>query len=325
MDKIFDSNDLAGPDRVDAWRHITSSALVPTEFHIPEPASFAARLDATTLGVAQVTALRYGSLRSTRTARLIRRSDPEQYQVGVVLTGRQGIDQNRTCACLDAGQLVLYDSSQRFEAVVGDCAAESVVLQFPKRLLPLPAARVDRLLARPIPATHGIGRLVTRFLVGLVEDRAEFSPHDALRLGHTTIDLVSALLAHCLDDDTPPPHSPTYLLYLRIVSFVDDTLHQPDLAPATIASAHNISVRYLHRIFQQHHPVSVTAHLRHRRLDRCRRDLTDPTLRHRTIAAIAARWGFTRSGEFSRTFRRETGMSPSDYRTEALSSRQDLN
>jgi AraC-like DNA-binding protein len=86
------------------------------------------------------------------------------------------------------------------------------------------------------------------------------------------------------------------------------------LRPATIARAHQISPRYLHRIFQQHHSVSVATHIRTRRLDRARRDLVDRRLDHLTIATIARRWGFSRPADFSRAFQRYTGAPPRDYR-----------
>ncbi|MEU5695239.1 helix-turn-helix domain-containing protein [Actinosynnema sp. NPDC020468] len=314
--ELFDSDKIPGQDRAEAWRDVTGKALVTTEFHVPEATGFHARLGVRSLGIAQVTGMSYTSLSSRRTYRAIRRSDPELCQVGLVRSGRQGIEQNRRNVVVDAGELVVYDSSRPFEARVGDSTppAESVVLQFRRRLLPLPAHKVARLLAVPLPATTGIGRLLTGFLVALTDDRGRWTEHDAHRLGPIAIDLVSAWLAHHLDDDTAPPGSPSQVLYLRVKDFVEENLHRPDLDPPAIAAAHHISVRYLHRIFQQHHDTGVDAHVRHRRLDRCRRDLADPALRHLTIAAIAARRGFTRPADFSRAFRRETGLSPSEFR-----------
>ncbi|MBE8516836.1 helix-turn-helix domain-containing protein [Amycolatopsis sp. H6(2020)] len=67
-----------------------------------------------------------------------------------------------------------------------------------------------------------------------------------------------------------------------------------------------------------HHPVSVAAHIRARRLDRARRDLADGRLGHLTIATIARRWGFSRPADFSRAFRRHTGTPPRDYRNNSL-------
>ncbi|GAA2788117.1 hypothetical protein GCM10010470_23340 [Saccharopolyspora taberi] len=62
--------------------------------------------------------------------------------------------------------------------------------------------------------------------------------------------------------------------------------------------------------------------IRQRRLERCRRDLTNPHLRQRPVHAIAARWGFTDPAHFSRIFRAAYGLSPSDYRHNAFSREQ---
>jgi AraC-like DNA-binding protein len=128
------------------------------------------------------------------------------------------------------------------------------------------------------------------------------------------VDLVTVVLAHHLEQENPPLRSHTGMLYLRIMAFIEQHLHDPDLRPATIAAAHRISPRYLHRVFQQHHPVGVATHIRLCRLDRARRDLADRRLDHLTVAAISRRWGFSDPAEFGRAFRRRTGISPRDYR-----------
>ncbi|SHN14939.1 helix-turn-helix transcriptional regulator [Cryptosporangium aurantiacum] len=128
------------------------------------------------------------------------------------------------------------------------------------------------------------------------------------------MDLTTALLAHHLERENPPLRSPTHTLYLAITAFIEENLHLPGLDPATIAAAHGISLRYLHRIFQQHHHVSVGTHIRTRRLDRARRELADRRLDHLTIATIARRWGFPRPADFSRAFQQHIGIPPRDYR-----------
>ncbi|HEY5833856.1 MAG TPA: helix-turn-helix domain-containing protein [Streptomyces sp.] len=54
--------------------------------------------------------------------------------------------------------------------------------------------------------------------------------------------------------------------------------------------------------------------MRHRRLERCRHDLADPQWDSRPVYALAARWGFTDSAQFSRAFRAAYGVPPSAYR-----------
>ncbi|MFB6784621.1 helix-turn-helix domain-containing protein, partial [Streptomyces sp. NPDC056352] len=88
----------------------------------------------------------------------------------------------------------------------------------------------------------------------------------------------------------------------------------PGRSPGAIAAAHNISLRSLHRLFQDQ-DLTVAGWIRARRLERCRRDLADPLLHSRPVRAIAACWGFTDpTTHFSRAFRAAYGMPPGDYR-----------
>ncbi|MBM2616478.1 helix-turn-helix domain-containing protein [Actinoplanes sp. LDG1-06] len=314
MRTVFDSAALAVPDRLEAWESATSASLIPTEIGSPDPLAFTARLGFAPLGEAQVTAMSYTSLSSRRSPRTIRISDPEFYQVALIRAGRQCIDQEGGRAVLGGGEFVIYDSSRPFEAVTGDGISESTILQFPKRLLPLAPAQVARLCAIPLPGDRGVGRLLAQFLVTVQDDHGDYTERDAKRLGDTAVDLTTAMLAHHLERDDPPLRSPSHLLYLQVVSFVENNLHRPGLGPATVAAAHRISLRYLHRIFQQHHHVSVSAHILQRRIERARRDLIDPRFAQHTVASIAARWGFERPADFSRAFRRHTGVPPHEYR-----------
>lgn len=312
---VFDSATIAARERLEAWRDVTAASLIPTTLDSPDPEAFTARLGAVTLGAAQVTSLAYTSLSSRRSPRQIRRSDPEYYQVALIRAGRQGIAQNDASAVLRGGDLVVYDSSRPFEAIVSaPSPAETVILQFPKGLLPLPVQQVTGLCAVSLPGAEGIGRLLAAFLASLADGITRCTARDAQRLQTVALDLTTAVLAHHLERENPPLRSPTYTLYLRIVAFIEENLHHPELRPATIAAAHRISPRYLHRVFQQHHPTGVAAHIRVRRLDRARRDLADRRLGHLTIAAVARRWGFSRPADFSRAFQRHTGTPPRDYR-----------
>jgi AraC-like DNA-binding protein len=317
---VFDSATIAVRDRLEAWRDVTAASLIPTALNSPDPEAFTARLCAMPLGNAQVTSMAYTSLSSRRSPRDIRRSDPEYYQIALTRAGRQGIEQNDTSALLGPGGLVVYDSSTPFEAVVdsGTSTTDVVQLQFPKKLVPLPAHQVADLCAVSLPGTEGIGRVLATFLTALADGHTCYTERDALRLETIAVDLTTAVLAHHLERENPPLRSYTHNLHLRIIAFIEEHLHHPQLRPATIAAAHRISLRYLHRIFQQHHPVSVAAHIRTRRLDRARRDLGDPRLDHLTIATIARRWGFTRPADFSRAFQRHTGVPPRDYRQQHL-------
>ncbi|MEO3875231.1 helix-turn-helix domain-containing protein [Nonomuraea sp. B12E4] len=187
--------------------------------------------------------------------------------------------------------------------VSDDGTAASMVALIPRTLVPLPPNKVDRLLATRLPGQDGVGALLVQFLARLAADSASFRPTDGPRLGTVLLDLFTVLLAPHLDADAAvPPESRQRTLLLRVQTFVRRHLAEPDLSPAAVAAAHNISVRTLHRLFESEE-VTVAAWIRAQRLEGCRRDLADPRHAGRPIFAIAARWGFTDAATLSRAAR----------------------
>ncbi len=327
LETLFDSRVLPGPDRVEAWREITAAALIPNEFSIDRAGQFRASLRAAEFGPAQVTALTYASMRSRRTPRLIRQSDPEMYAVGLIVSGQQAIAQARKHTPMRPGDLVVYSTSHPYEAFVDapHSTAGSVVVQLPRTELPLPQDRVERLLASRLSGREGTGRLLAGFLTQLATDeRSSYRPAERHRLGGVLTDLITACLACQLDTADPAPaEARRHVLYLEVLDFIGRHLGDAGLTPAAVAAAHHISLRTLHRLFHDHGQGDTAAsYIRRRRLARARRDLADPALAARPVHAIAARWGFPQAPEFTRAFRTAYGTTPSEYRRQVPGSRR---
>ncbi|MBD3005162.1 MULTISPECIES: helix-turn-helix domain-containing protein [unclassified Streptomyces] len=322
LERVFDCQDLPVADRVEAWRDITASALIPNEFIIDRAVEFRASLEAADLGGAQVTALTYASMESRRTPRLIRQSDPEMYAVGLIHRGHQVIHQERCEASLGAGDLVVYSTSHPYAAVVDarQGTAASVVVQIPRAMVPLSSHHVDRVMAARLSGREGVGGLLAGFLTHLATDPSPCGPADGQRLGNVLVDLITAWLAHHADaTDQTPTETRQHMQFLEIQDFIHRHLGDVELSPATIAAAHHISLRSLHRLFHHHaHGATVASYIRRQRLTRARRDLADPSLVTRPVHAIAARWGFVRPADFTRAFRTTYGTTPTDYRHASL-------
>ncbi|GAA3420318.1 hypothetical protein GCM10018952_63000 [Streptosporangium vulgare] len=247
---------------------------------------------------------------------MIRQSDPELFQIAFNLRGETAITQDRRCVLSQPSYLVLYHTSRPHQIRTGFSKETTygVMVVFPATLLPLPLHKVERLTATPLSGREGIGALISGFLTRLVNGSDQYRMADRLRLGTVLTDLLTALLAHRLEADTVvPPASRQRILLLRIHAFMQQHLADPQLSPATIAAAHGISIRTLHRLFQTQ-DTTVAAWIRTQRLNRCRRDLSDPTLHDRPIHAIATRWGFTDVTNFSHAFSTAYGLNPRDYR-----------
>lgn len=313
------TEDLPAAERFAYWLEMVRRATAPHDIRSAHADAFLATLRTAEMGSIQVNWLAQQSLESHRTARHIRQSDPEHYQLGVVTQGRVEMEQSRRSVVLGPGDVVLQDTSRPFHTIThpADGLGGGLMVEFPRVLLPLPEKKVTDLLTVRMPGQAGLGRLVTRHLMHLVNDPEPYGPSDAARIGAVTVDLVTALLAHVLDDSAAlPQQAGRQALLAQVQTFIEEHLGDPALTPQMIATAHHLSVRSLHRLFEAHEST-VTGLIRARRLDRCRHDLVDLRLRHRSIHAIATRWGFAGPSQFSRVFRNAHGLSPQDYRQKA--------
>ncbi|NBM16646.1 helix-turn-helix domain-containing protein [Streptomyces sp. GC420] len=321
---VFDGADISASERFSAWSETCARQLTATHLDrvgcAEATREFHATLRAAELGPIQLADLSYGSLRARRTPRLIRAHDPETYQLALVRTGRQHFTDGSRDVVVGPGSLLLYDSAQPFTAhVPEDIQYSSLVVGIPRKLLPLPEQRIRPLAGTPVHGNDPMARLLCRFLDGIAAPEFARGPDpltgtDSVRLGGIVADLTLALLARRLGEDERLLAAPQRdTLLLRIRSYIERHLDDHALTPADIASAHHISLRYLHRLFEEQE-MSVAAWIRARRLERCRRDLLAPELAAHPVGAIAARWGFPRPADFSRAFRRAYGVSPREYR-----------
>jgi AraC-like DNA-binding protein len=75
----FRTTDVSHELRFAAWHEMTSKALISTAVTSDSVDDFAATVSVLDLGVVQLSTVAYPPLRATRTARLIRGSDPDLY------------------------------------------------------------------------------------------------------------------------------------------------------------------------------------------------------------------------------------------------------
>lgn len=91
------------------------------------------------------------------------------------------------------------------------------------------------------------------------------------------------------------------------------------LAISTVADAVGLPEHRLRRLINDQLGYrNFTAFINHRRIAAARTILADPAEARRTVASIAFDLGFGSLGPFNRAFREATGLSPSEYRKQAL-------
>lgn len=102
----------------------------------------------------------------------------------------------------------------------------------------------------------------------------------------------------------------------RALRYIDANLANRDLQTASIARALRLSPRYLQKIFGEQ-GESLGKIIRARRIAEARRLMSGPLSRNQSISQIAYSVGFDEVAHFSRAFRMEMDMSPTEFRDAA--------
>ncbi|MET7334973.1 helix-turn-helix domain-containing protein [Nonomuraea sp. NPDC005650] len=319
IENAFRIDDIPTKERFDRWREriCSGSDFEMTSDHAQD---FYADDHETELGPLRVAKKTFAPMHMWRNPTPTRDfAHDEAYQLQLPLRGTLRATWNDTQVASGVGDLFVHDISRLqqcdFLTPDGRTPFQHATVIIPKPLLSLPTGRMDRILGRSIPGDDGIGALLAGFVATLTGKGAgSYRPADGPRVGMALLGLVDALFAHALESDSA---FPARALTLRVQAFIQQHLREPGLTPGALAAAHHISPSYLHRLFQEQ-GTTVSAWIRTQRLVRARRDLADPVMRDTPIHAIAAGWGFSHPADFSRAFRKAFGISPKDFRHDAL-------
>jgi AraC-like DNA-binding protein len=170
---------------------------------------------------------------------------------------------------------------------------------------------------------HGrSGDGVTRLLVPLLTTTAESAPSYAHHIAHSIVGSLADLLSTMATERKvarraaavrPARQDERAATAQRIRHFVNENLADRALSPEHIAAHHHVSVRHVHQVFTGE-GTTLSRWISRRRLEECRRELArhDPESAS-SVAAVARRWGFANPTHFSRSFRAEYGISPSEW------------
>ncbi|WP_433538983.1 helix-turn-helix domain-containing protein [Micromonospora sp. CA-249363] len=315
---VVDTTVLPPADRFEFWYSLVAQETGPVHITSARLDDFVAYARAVDLGRIRVTSLRYPSLHATRPAGLVRRTATDIYQLTLPLTGRSTLVQDRTeTALVAASHFTLLDTAHPYIArhrADGPGLARTITVQIPYAALPLPPDRLRRLLATPMSSRLGVAGLLGHHLRSIAMHPEQYESNQADMLAGMALDLLAATLAQHLDiEGVLSPETRHAALRARVVDFIDRHLGSAELNPRSVAAAHHISLRTLHRLFEGE-ATTPAGLIRVKRLERCRRDLANPLHARQPVHLIAARWGFPDKAHFSRLFRASFGCSPQAYR-----------
>ncbi|CAM5600067.1 helix-turn-helix domain-containing protein [Streptomyces aurantiogriseus] len=311
MNLVLTTASVPDGEKLAYWRDALSTALVPMTVATRGDGPFSGRISTARLGHLRVSAIEADPQRTSRTPRHIAQAPADYIAIGVQTAGTATLVQDGRHAGASEGDLVVYDTTRPYSLDYPEPFSTRIV-RMPRRAVGLPEEDLRRVTGTAISATEGFAALLVSFLTALTTSVPACSPSVAARLADGVVDLFATLVEERTRGRGEQAAGAHKHLVLRIRDHIDRNLGDPALTPQTVAAAHHISVRYLHRLFEGE-GITVARLIQQRRLHECARELGRPDAPTRTVSAVAQRWGFANPAHFSRVFRAAYGRSPREW------------
>lgn len=291
-----------------------SESFVPLRVTAPSQGGFRGAVSVAVCDGVHASLVEAGQHTVERTPELIARDDTAYFKLSVQLSGTGMLVQDGREALLEPGDIAIY-STERPYVLEFNQDFRTLVLMFDHHTLGIAPDTLAQLTAVRMPHDSALTSVISPFLSGLASNLGVLNGPAGTRLSRAAVDLTTTLYSTELG--AAASASPKAALTSTIMQYIDDHLGSSALDPQSIAAANHVSLRYLHALFSEQ-GTTVSTWVRERRLEYCRRDLTDPAFAALPVAAVAARWGFLDAAHFSRAFKTSFGLPPSELRRKAL-------
>jgi AraC-like DNA-binding protein len=297
-------------DQFGYWHDVICDVFIPMTPKRSIPGvGFASGVEARALGDIHRTDVWSQAQQTMHGPREVELSEGEFYFVNLMVAGRCRVQQGERRSVVSPGQLWVVDTRVPY-FLDFESQWRMFTFRVPHKLLSSRLSSPGQGTVMPIDGGSGIGGLTAAMMRSMWKLEEPDSAHARVELEQSFAAVVSAALGARDGDESA--HD---ALRADVLHYVAANLGDPGLSVVTVCRRFAISPRLLHKLFEgQEHTFAET--VRTMRLDQCARLLADP-LNRSTITDIAVRQGFTDSASFSRAFRRNFGIAPSEMREQS--------
>lgn len=310
MSQLFSTELLPPSDRIDAWQWNARQICGGCRFQLPK-SSFRGSIESRYLAGLPLTRFSSSPLSFWKWPSDTVTAESQSCIVITQVAGVRRYLQNGNSVLLKPGDSTVIDSGYPWSSSCStDCTR--LYLRVPRWMMENRLRLREIPIAQRIEGRSGLGATLARLSQSLYEQAERMKAED----GAAALNAYFQILETCIVG-RGISHQRNPELRGQIYRFIDAHLSEPTLGPVEIASALEVSVRHVHRVFSLT-GTTLGDYIRSRRLEQCRSDLANPRLRERTITEIAFFWGFSDSAHFSHAFRNFFGVSPRFFRACAM-------
>jgi AraC-like DNA-binding protein len=248
--------------------------------------------------------------RVMRSASLARHTEQAYLKIVAPWSGCAGVEQQGRETWVTPGQWSIYDTTDSY-AVANPDRVEHLIVMLPRTALAERGLPLGTLMARRLGGSGGISTLALQTMRSAFGELPSMSASAACGAGEAITQLVRLSLLELAGQATQQTQREA--LRDRIKQHVARHLADPGMTVDAIAHALNCSRRQLYNAFAEE-PDGVAGYILARRLEACARVLADRHGPPKSLTEIALGHGFHNMAHFSRVFRAQLGVAPSDYR-----------
>ncbi|MDO5630201.1 MAG: helix-turn-helix domain-containing protein [Paracoccus sp. (in: a-proteobacteria)] len=295
--------------RAAEWTRVIAETYFPLHLTFAQSDTFTGRLDRRVMGQVSLSRLATAPLQYERQGQHIAHIQDEEYLVTVPHLAPVDFKQLGREVRVAPGGFLIERADEPYRFSYKD-PNDLSVLKISRRALAEKLRDPDRFCASAIDASSGLPALFTSMLVQLQSLHLN-QGHAAAILGRQIVDVLALALDERAEQDDAAM-SPVRAGHLRRAErTVRQNLANPLLSPGFVADICGISKRYLHELFGDTDRTAAQF-IREERLIAAR-DMIAST-RGIALAEIAYRFGFSDQAQFSRLFKAQFGMTPSEWR-----------
>ena len=312
MSVMLDTSASVPDRRLAVWQDIVCDVFVGLDCRSDMRETFWGAVSQSAVGPATFTNVESCAQRVFRTPSRIARASEDFVLLALGNSGVNGVYQDGREAVVTAGEFVIYDTTRPYELRFDDSFSQTI-LQVPRKLLQQRVGAFEKLTATTFSSHHPLEGLTYEFLVRLSQTIDRVDPATATRLLDQGLDLIAMAFAERIHAPSQDHSFHRSALLYRLKNYILTHLRDPELSLSRAASATGISPRYASDLMADE-LTSFRSYVKMQRLDRCKRDLSDPAHAARHIGDIAFAWGFNDLAHFSRIFKQRFGASPREWR-----------
>ena len=310
----FDTSALPREHQFAAWRDAIN-VLFDTRSAAPQSHGFQASVDAYLCGETGVGMISAQAQHYDRSRSKLGRDGMDVYVLQYYLEGSCGQRDGATGTATRPGDLFIVDAAQPLATSTTD--SQFLSLAVPRRLLAPLLRSPDELSMRVLRGENPMIGLLRDHLCSLYRSAGQLTAAEVQAVMPGTLQLAAAAINCQVTEANAPAVRES--LFAAICRHIRHNLADLALSPEGVAAHFGISRATLYRLFEQE--GGFVNYVRAQRLRQCHAILADRSQTHRSVAEIALTYGFSDASNFTRAYRRASGMSPRETRMLALEGR----